>query len=142
MKRSRRRLLKTIGAAGVGGGAVYVGLEGVPASVGGVGDPMSQRYPMSRVFKEVEWHDSGRLDVTINGGRDILGVSITEEGADPVYGSIDAADIPRNGGTGSVDLYEVIGRLEAVEMHALGGDVEDLLDPEIVSTETVDVPDL
>jgi len=142
MKRSRRRLLKTIGAAGLGGGAVYVGLEGVPASVAGVGDPMTRRYPMSRVFSEIEWDENGQLAVTINSGHDVLGFSVTQEGDDPVFGAIDTAGIPRNGGTGVVDLSEAVGTLDVVEMHALAGEIEQAMDPEIVATETVDIPDL
>jgi len=142
MKRSRRRLLKLCGAAAGGGAFVYLNTEGVPASVGGFGDPLTQSYPMSRVFSEIEWDESGQLAITINNGHDVLGVSVTRENDDPVYGAIDTAGVPRNGGTGVVDVSSVVGEVESLEMHALGGSLEQAIDPEIVSTETVDIPDL
>ena len=145
-KAKRRRWLKYLGAAAVGGAGVYTFLEGVPR-IGGLdvpgSDPMTTTFRLDRVFSELAWGDDGIAELLFVSGHDTIGFTITEEGADPVQDSLYTGYSPSGSGPVELNLSGLVAdpATETYSFHALGGDLESLFtQPEVVTSVSFDIP--
>jgi len=145
---SRRGLLGGLFAAGIGGGAVYAYLEGLPSSFDSdiipVGDPLTSTFTLNSVFDELRWHENGEIDIYFESDHDSIGFTISREDERVIQDSLYTGDSPSATGPVSVDMsaaVEADGQTK-YELAALGGDIEDIVlqQPDVVTTVTFETP--
>jgi len=148
LRSSRRKWLGRLFAVGIGGGAVYAYLEGLPSSFNSdiipIGDPLTTTFTFNSVFDKLRWHENGEIDIYFESGHDTIGFTISRENERVIEDSLYTGDSPAATGPVSVDMSGIVesdGRA-TYELAALGGDLEDLfIQPDVVTTETFEVPD-
>ena len=149
MASSRRGWLQWLLAAGVGGGAVYAYVEGIPSSLDSMavptGDPLTTTFTLDSVFDKLQWQENGEIDIYFNSDHDSLGFTISREDERVIQDSLYTGDSPAASGPVSVDLsaaVEADGQI-TYELAAIGGDIADLaVQPDIMTTVTFEVPEV
>lgn len=144
---SRRGWLSRLFAVGIGGGAVYAYLEGLPSGFDSdvipTGDPLTSTFRLNSVFDKLRWSENGEIEIYFKSGHDTIGFTISREDERVIEDSLYTGDSPAATGPVSVDMsaaVEADGQI-TYELAALGGNIEDIaLQPDVVTTVTFETP--